>query len=143
MRAKQMLATMSHEIRSPISGVISIAEIFSATKLDKEQRQLLKLMLSSGDLVLQLINDILDLSKVESGDMKLEATKFRSREVVKHVLQTTAASLQKLLTLEGQVADDVPVEDSSDSHKPDQLVGLIFWYFSELIEYIFLAAILD
>lgn len=67
MRAKQMLATMSHEIRSPLSGVVSMTEILSTTKLDKEQRQLLDVMLSSGDLVLQLINDILDLSKVESG----------------------------------------------------------------------------
>ncbi|KAL0330144.1 UNVERIFIED_CONTAM: Histidine kinase [Sesamum radiatum] len=114
MRAKQMLATMSHEIRSPLSGVVSMAEILSTTKLDKEQRQLLNVMLSSGDLVLQLINDILDLSKVESGVMKLEATKFRPREVVKHVLQTAAASLQKVLTLEGHVADDVPVEVIGD-----------------------------
>lgn len=67
MRAKQMLATMSHEIRSPLSGVVSMAEILSTTKLDREQRQLLDVMISSGDLVLQLINDILDLSKVESG----------------------------------------------------------------------------
>ena len=67
MRAKQMLATMSHEIRSPLSGVVSMSEILSTTKLDKEQRQLLDVMISSGDLVLQLINDILDLSKVESG----------------------------------------------------------------------------
>lgn len=67
MRAKQMLATMSHEIRSPLSGVVSMADILSRTKLDREQRQLLNVMLSSGDLVLQLINDILDLSKVESG----------------------------------------------------------------------------
>lgn len=67
MRAKQMLATMSHEIRSPLSGVVSMAEILSTTKLDREQRHLLDVMLSSGDLVLQLINDILDLSKVESG----------------------------------------------------------------------------
>lgn len=67
MRAKQMLATMSHEIRSPLSGVVSMTEILSNTKLDKEQRQLVNVMLSSGDLVLQLINDILDLSKVESG----------------------------------------------------------------------------
>ncbi|CAK9174733.1 unnamed protein product [Ilex paraguariensis] len=110
MRAKQMLATMSHEIRSPLSGVVSMAEILATTNLDKEQRQLLKVMLSSGDLVLQLINDILDLSKVESGVMKLEATKFRPREVVKHVLQTAAASLQKMLTLEGHIANDVPVE---------------------------------
>ncbi|KAL5559569.1 hypothetical protein UlMin_035780 [Ulmus minor] len=114
MRAKQMLATMSHEIRSPLSGVVSMAEILSTTKLDREQRQFLEVMQSSGDLVLQLINDILDLSKVESGVMKLEATKFRPREVVKHVLQTAAASLQKMLTLEGQVADDVPVEVIGD-----------------------------
>ncbi|XP_012444156.1 histidine kinase 5 [Gossypium raimondii] len=114
MRAKQMLATMSHEIRSPLSGVVSMAEILATTKLDREQRQLLNVMLSSGDLVLQLINDILDLSKVESGVMKLEATKFRPREVVKHVLQTAAASLQKILTLEGNVADDVPIEVIGD-----------------------------
>jgi len=42
--------------------------------------------------------------------MKLEATKFRPREVVKHVLQTAAVSLQKVLTLEGHVTDDVPIE---------------------------------
>ncbi|ESW33105.1 hypothetical protein PHAVU_001G043600 [Phaseolus vulgaris] len=114
MRAKQMLATMSHEIRSPLSGVVSMAEILSTTKLDREQRQLLNVMISSGDLVLQLINDILDLSKVESGVMKLEATKFRPREVVKHVLQTAAASLQKMLTLEGNVADDIPIEVIGD-----------------------------
>ncbi|XWS26123.1 hypothetical protein CRYUN_Cryun26dG0003900 [Craigia yunnanensis] len=114
MRAKQMLATMSHEIRSPLSGVVSMAEILTTTKLDREQRQLLDVMLSSRDLVLQLINDILDLSKVESGVMKLEATKFRPREVVKHVLQTAAASLQKILTLEGHVANDVPIEVIGD-----------------------------
>ncbi|GMY29105.1 histidine kinase 5 [Fagus crenata] len=114
MRAKQMLATMSHEIRSPLTGVVSMAEILSTSKLDREQRQLLDVMMSSGDLVLQLINDILDLSKVESGVMKLEATKFRPRQVVKHVLQTAAASLQKILTLEGHVADDVPVEVIGD-----------------------------
>ncbi|KAK1290149.1 Histidine kinase 5 [Acorus calamus] len=114
MRAKQMLATMSHEIRSPLTGVVSMAEVLANTRLDEEQRQLLDVMLSSGDLVLQLINDILDLSKVESGLMKLEATKFRPREVVKHVLQTAAASLQKELTLEGHIADDVPIEVIGD-----------------------------
>ncbi|KNA08312.1 hypothetical protein SOVF_163730, partial [Spinacia oleracea] len=114
MRAKQMLATMSHEIRSPLSGVVSMAEVLATTRLDKEQRQLLDVMISSGDLVLQLINDILDLSKVESGVMKLEATKFRPREVVRHVLQTAAASLKKMLTLEGYIADDVPIEVIGD-----------------------------
>ena len=62
-----MLATMSHEIRSPLSGVASMAKILATTNLDKEQRQLLNVILSSSDLVLQLINDILDLSGVELG----------------------------------------------------------------------------
>ncbi|XP_073000625.1 probable histidine kinase 1 [Typha latifolia] len=114
MRAKQMLATMSHEIRSPLSGVLSMAQVLASTNLDKEQHELLNVMLSSGDLVLQLINDILDLSKVESGAMKLEAVKFRPREVVKHVLQTAAASLKKELTLLGHVDNNVPIEVIGD-----------------------------
>ncbi|KAL4565030.1 hypothetical protein LXL04_029112 [Taraxacum kok-saghyz] len=114
MRAKQILATMSREIKSPLSEIVSMAESLSTTKLDNDQKQLLSVMLSSGGIVLQLINDILDISKVESGYapvlfrvMKLEATKFRPREVIKHVLQTAAASLKKMLILEGHVADDV------------------------------------
>ncbi|KAJ4758162.1 Histidine kinase 5 [Rhynchospora pubera] len=114
MRAKQMLATMSHEIRSPLTGVVSMAEILANTNLDVEQRQLLDVMLSSGDLVMQLINDILDLSKVESGVMQLEEAKFRPREVVRHVLQTAAASLKKDLILEGHVSDDIPLEVMGD-----------------------------
>ncbi|KAL2653539.1 hypothetical protein R1flu_021667 [Riccia fluitans] len=112
MRAKQMLATMSHEIRSPLSGVVSMAEVLSKTQLDSEQRQLVDVMMSSGDLVLQLINDILDLSKVESGAMKLESKKFRPREVVKHVLEMNFASVpqNKPLVLEGDVSTEVPVE---------------------------------
>ncbi|WJX16156.1 Histidine kinase 5 [Trifolium repens] len=111
MRAKKMLATMSHEIRSPLSSVVSMAKILTTTKLDREHRQLLDVMISSGDLVLKLINDILDLSKIESGAMKSEATKFRPREVVRHVLQTAATiSLQKMLTLEGNIANNIPIE---------------------------------
>ncbi|KAI5393619.1 histidine kinase 5 [Lathyrus oleraceus] len=67
MREKQLLATMSHEIRSPLSSVVGMAKILSTTKLDREQRQLLDAMISSGDLVLQLINDLPDVSKVDLG----------------------------------------------------------------------------
>ncbi|XP_058757624.1 histidine kinase 5-like [Vicia villosa] len=67
MRAKQLLATMSLEIRSPISSVVDMAKILTTTKLDREQKQVLDAIISSGDLVLQLINDLLDLSKVDLG----------------------------------------------------------------------------
>ncbi|KAK4840185.1 hypothetical protein QYF36_002455 [Acer negundo] len=100
-------------------------EILLNTRLDREQRSLLDVLILSGDLVLQLINDILDLSKVESGVMKLEATKFRPTEVVKHVLQTAAASLQKILTSEGHIADDVPIE------QPEGHVGIKLYVIPE------------
>ncbi|GJU34143.1 histidine kinase 5 [Tanacetum coccineum] len=71
-------------------------------------------MLSSGDLVLQLINDILDLSKVEPGVMRLEATKFRPREVSSMYFKLRTASLKEMLILEGHVSDDVPMEVIGD-----------------------------
>ncbi|KAF2305810.1 hypothetical protein GH714_008233 [Hevea brasiliensis] len=61
MRAKQMLANQSHETRSPLSGVVGMAEILSATNLDREQRQLLNVMISSGDLV---IGDVLRIRQI-------------------------------------------------------------------------------
>ncbi|CAK9224226.1 unnamed protein product [Sphagnum troendelagicum] len=111
MQAKEMLVTMSHEIRSPLSGVVSMAEVLATTDLDTEQRQLVDVMVSSGDLVLQLINNILDLSKVQSGAMKFEAKKFQLREVVKHVLQMAHASIKnKSLVLEADIHPNVPLE---------------------------------
>jgi len=115
MQAKEMLVTMSHEIRSPLSGVVSMAEVLATTDLDTEQRQLVDVMVSSGDLVLQLINNILDLSKVQSGAMKFEAKKFQLREVVKHVLQMARASVRnKSLVLEADIHPNVPLEVIGD-----------------------------
>ena len=61
-----MLAKMSHEIHSPLTAIVSMAEILATAKLDLEQWKLLDVVISSGDSV-QLINNILDLSKVELG----------------------------------------------------------------------------
>ncbi|KAK6129740.1 hypothetical protein DH2020_036502 [Rehmannia glutinosa] len=107
MRAKQMLATMSHEIRSPLSGVVSMAEILSTTHLDKEQRQLLKVMLSSGDLVLQLINDILDLSKVESEG---------------NVADDVPVEVKNLLDVMLSIGYRRRPKDSTDSHQLERLL---------------------
>lgn len=61
--------------------------------------------------------------------MKLEATKFRPREVVRHVLQTAAASLQKMLTLEGDIADDIPIEVTGDVLRIRQILTNLVRYF--------------
>lgn len=117
MRAKQMLATMSHEIRSPLSGVISMASILARTPLNEDQKLKVDFMIKSGNDVLELINDILDLSKVEAGAMTFEAKKFRPREVVKHVVQmasTSVAADNKTLHVEADVSQDVPLEVVGD-----------------------------
>lgn len=121
-QAKQMLATMSHEIGSPLSEVLRIAELLATTKLDQEQHQLLELMLSSGNVVFQSIDGILGLSKVESGVIKLQSAIFRPREVVEHVLQTASLFMKKELTLEGRIGDDVPSEVIGDALKIQEIL---------------------
>lgn len=75
--AKSMfLATMSHEIRTPLNGVLGLADVLSGTKLDKEQSRMLGMIQSSGQALLQLINDVLDLAKIEAGKVELHYDDF-------------------------------------------------------------------
>jgi PAS domain S-box-containing protein len=81
-RAKSaFLATMSHEIRTPMNGVIGMAEVLANTSLTREQRDSVDTIRKSGETLLAIINDILDYSKVESGNIELE-----KRDVEVHVL---------------------------------------------------------
>jgi signal transduction histidine kinase/ActR/RegA family two-component response regulator len=72
----EFLASMSHEIRTPMNGVIGLLDIISASKLDAQQRQYLRLAQSSATSLLSVINDILDFSKIESGKLALEHVDF-------------------------------------------------------------------
>ncbi|MBA3325069.1 MAG: response regulator [Rhodobacteraceae bacterium] len=75
------LATMSHKIRTPMNGVLGLAAILVDTELTDAQREMLDVMISSGRLLMDILNDVLDLSKIESGQIDLEKTAFDVTEL--------------------------------------------------------------
>jgi two-component system, NarL family, sensor histidine kinase BarA len=83
----EFLATMSHEIRTPMNGVLVMAELLAAGDLDDRQRRLANVISRSGKSLLAIINDILDLSKIEAGQLELECVPFSPRELVDDIMQ--------------------------------------------------------
>jgi signal transduction histidine kinase/HPt (histidine-containing phosphotransfer) domain-containing protein len=83
-------ANVSHEVRTPLIGVLGMAEILSDTSLDVHQRELVDVIRTSGETLLQIINDILDLSKFESGKLELESIPFVLRDVVDQAMDLLA-----------------------------------------------------
>jgi signal transduction histidine kinase len=78
----EFLARMSHEIRTPLNAVIGMADVLAASRLTSHQRKCVEISQRNGIALLNLINDILDLTKVESGKVELEAIGFNLREVL-------------------------------------------------------------
>lgn len=88
------LATMSHEIRTPLYGVLGTLELLSRTQLDNQQRDYLRAIEGSSGTLLQLICDVLDVSKIEAGQLALELSEFSSLDLVHEIIQAYAAAAQ-------------------------------------------------
>ncbi len=87
-RAKQIfLANMSHEIRTPMNGILGISNLLYKTNLTPKQKQFTKLIIESGNNLLHIVNDILDLTKIESGQFNLESTPFDLTDKIHSALQ--------------------------------------------------------
>ena len=110
------LATMSHEIRTPMNGIIGVSELLKQTKLSQEQLDLLNIMTVSGNNLLMIINDILDISKIEAGQIKLENHPFDlhliANEIVKLLEFKASENNNKLLLEIGKDVNQFYVGDS-------------------------------
>jgi PAS domain S-box-containing protein len=92
-RAKsQFLANMSHELRTPMNGVLGILELLSYTKLSSEQAEYVQVLKSSSKHLLEVINDLLDISRIEAGKLQLNFSKFNLRNSVDKLLRQASFS---------------------------------------------------
>ena len=120
----EFLANMSHEIRTPMNGVLGMAELLAGTDLDKRQRRYVDSMRTAAETMMQIINDILDDSKIEAGKMDLIREKFDVREFAEQVGQLFAGRAEsKKLELTVRVEPTVPAAVEGDVLRLRQVVG--------------------
>jgi signal transduction histidine kinase/CheY-like chemotaxis protein/streptogramin lyase len=119
----QFLATLSHEIRTPMTGVMGMAELLLTTPLNDAQRDYTQAMQRSGSMLLKLLNDALDLARIEAGRLELEPAPFDPHQLVSDVAQLEIGQAQvKGLSFAVELADDLPSRVIGDAVRIKQVL---------------------
>ncbi len=123
-RAKSVfLENVSHEIRSSMNGIIGMTDLVLETDLSSEQRQYLEMVGSSVDRLLVVVNEVLDFSRIETGELELEPEDFNLKESLDHDLYVLNQSAEKKgIELACTLAPDVPANVHGDSNRLVQIV---------------------
>lgn len=123
----QFLANMSHEIRTPMNGILGMTNLLMDEPLTEKQGEFASIIYSSANTLLTLINDILDLSKIEAGQLKFELRRFSVEKLIKETLSMfMLKAMEKSLDLEAVISPDLPAFLSGDAIRIKQiLVNLV------------------
>jgi two-component system, sensor histidine kinase len=119
----EFVATVSHEVRTPMNGVLGMARLLLETPLSREQREFAQNVVSSGEALLTILNDILDISKLEAGKLEFETVPFDVNQLMADAiaLMTPTAS-GKDLELTSEVSDDLPEILLGDANRIRQIL---------------------
>jgi PAS domain S-box-containing protein len=117
------LASMSHEIRTPLNAIVGMSELIDETALSKEQAQYLSIMRNASDTLVSLINDILDISKIEAGKTEIEKAPFNLEDLVSQVSDMISVrASKKHVEVNCKLAADVPVFVVGDATRLKQVL---------------------
>jgi len=119
----QFLASMSHEIRTPMNAIIGMAELLYDTSLSREQKGFVETLEKAGDTLLSLINDILDLSKIEAGDVELEKINFDLGELIETTCDVMSVRARKRsIEFLSRIETNVPINLIGDPSRLRQVI---------------------
>ncbi|HEY5587269.1 MAG TPA: PAS domain S-box protein [Ruminiclostridium sp.] len=120
----QFLANMSHEIRTPMNGMLGMIQLAQISDSEAERKECLELSKNSGDILVRVINDILDYSKIEAGKMSIHDAPFNLKEIISEVLTLFDASAKsKNLKIQLHCDSNIPMKLKGDSVRLRQVLS--------------------